>query len=751
MSVNYSAYPPTGVFSENLGIYYRTAQDIYNTIGGFGKPVDKSIALSWTKYHLSGGSFYFPNKNDITQNSAFSLNFNPSISKNNKVYNILTSCTSDATLTDNATQGYNTQKFVYPEITTTTRYTLNGTAVRYLSDYQPSRFFEWLYDQNKCTGLDGEWIDFCEAWLHMDDIANVHYWSFDYWNLLESTTTAINNATTINAYDNVVPVLGRFTKITRMIDNNFSTSIFCRGWNTEIFNIVFNSENGLINSIIYPTGLYDFFNWSDNQFYIFGNIPVIRNLNIQETVIDLFEPQGDIDVTFLYFDGVAYKNDNGVFIDAFGRQLTGDVENGGLRIEVWWRSGLPLRVKIHSCQHIKSILKTLCSYGIPVRSTQSRTNSTPLNGANPQNTEVSQFYQTKINTKTGEVKGDPQPLFVPENIQLIGNAGEIDLTYNDNISIEETPLETPDLYYIGNGVRTYALNKSNFDNYFTNLFGLPDDIVDLIQKYNTNLSEVTRNIMVFPFSVPNYTNTVVGNIVVHGSEIVQNANEIRKSTCIINAGSYFVESNESFTDYEPYSNYYIFIPYVGFTKLDSRDVVNHSISIRYVVDFLTGSCDACIFRDGVMLKTLQGIIGINIPIVSRDFSQMLRNVTSVVTNSANLAKSAFTKDVENVLQNVGATAIKSANISRNTTNETSTAGTSNNFVLPQYPFIIRIKAKTQNPENYGSTVGYACNVSDRLSEFSGYTVCRNVVIDNIVATSEECDMIKSLLESGVYI
>lgn len=754
MSVNYSQYPATGVFSENLGIYMRTAQDIYNDVGGFGRPVDKGIALSWSTYHLAGGTFYLPDASDITQSTSFSLHFNPSLSANNKVYNVLTSCVSDVTLYDNAVQGYNNQNRVYPEITTSTRYTLNGVAVRYLSDYEPSRFFEFMYAQNACQGFDGEWIDFREAWLHMDDVANPHYWTTGYRELFTSKTiVAINTATTVNAYDTIAPVTSRFTKMTRMIDNNYTTSIFCRNWSSELFSIIFNSDGDIAN-IIYPTGYDGDSDFNNSLFYVFGNMPKVRIYNMKTLTSSLFEnPQDGVDYQFLYFDGVAYKNDNGVFVDMFGKQLEGDVEKGALYFDVWWRSGQPYRVNIFACHHVKSILKTLCSSGIPVRTPQSISNGTPLNARNPQNTEVSQFYQTKINSRTGEVRGEPKPLYEPENIQLIGNAGEIELSYTENIVIDETPLETPDLYYIGNGVRTYALTKPNLDTYFTNLFGLPDDIVDLIQKYTANIAEVTRNIMVFPFSVPNYTTTVAGNIVVHGSEIVENASEIRKSTCIIKAGSYFVESNNSFTDYEPYSNYYIFIPYVGFTKLESRDVVNHAISIQYVVDFNTGACEACIFRDGVILKTLQGIMGVNIPIVSRDYSQMLQNITSVVANSANAVKSIIAMDWKNALLNSGSATfdLQSSDISRNTTSETSTAGTSNNFVLPQYPFIIRIKAKAQNPDNYASTIGHACNVSGTLSEFTGYTVCRNVVIDNVIATSEECDMIKSLLESGVYI
>ena len=748
MAVDYSKYPATGEFSTNLKIYYRTALDIYNAVGGFGGKVEKGISLSWTNYHLSGGTFYFPNVEDVTQSYAYSFNFRPSLFRNNKVYNVLTSCQTETTLKDNAIQGYNRADFVYPEITANTRYTLRGTAVRYLSDYQPSRFFQYIYSYNQTWGLDDEYQDFALAWLNMDNISSAHWWSYSFHDVLSRSIVGINTATSVTLYDDIEAVLSRNLKFTRMIDNNYTHSIFCRNWSRELFTIVFNMYDGIIQEVRMPTGYNPVFQWYNAQYYVFGNIPVVDNLNVQEALYDFY---GDISYggkSFIYFDGVPYKVENGKLVDALGRELAGDVEKGALFIYVEGHTDTQLIISVRCCHHVKSILKALCSCGLPVRTTQDYTASNPLNSINPQYEGVSQYYQTKINIRTGEVKGEPQPLYIPENAQLITNPNGIEIPYSDNITITETPLKVPEVFYISKGVRTYAMGQGDFNTLMQRLYELPADIFEIVKGFSENISESIRNVTVFPFHIPNNFLTASTNLVYYGEELLPSVNEVRRNNCIIDMGSFSVQGEGNFMDYEPYTQYFISLPYVGIRKLDSRDVVGKNINVKYIVDVQTGECRANVFRDGVLLSTHNGICGITIPIVSRDYATIISNINNIISSTASLTESPF--NANNTITSLFS-AVSSANIYRSSVTENGESGTTSSFTLPQYPYIIEIRSRYEIPENYGHSVGYVCEESGRIVDYTGFTICDNVDCSGIPCLEEEREAIRNILESGIYL
>ena len=64
-----------------------------------------------------------------------------------------------------------------------------------------------------------------------------------------------------------------------------------------------------------------------------------------------------------------------------------------------------------------------------------------------------------------------------------------------------------------------------------------------------------------------------------------------------------------------------------------------------------------------------------------------------------------------------------------------------------------LKQSERYPVNgYENTIGNACEYSTQLSGVSGWTVCSNVKnITPTGATENEIAMIKSLLESGVFL
>ena len=89
---------------------------------------------------------------------------------------------------------------------------------------------------------------------------------------------------------------------------------------------------------------------------------------------------------------------------------------------------------------------------------------------------------------------------------------------------------------------------------------------------------------------------------------------------------------DSFLDYSPYTEYELYVPFCGTTKLDAGDILGHTLNVRLVVDITTGSCTGYIMADELVIQSVTGSIAIEIPITGTDAatinSQIMNGVIS---------------------------------------------------------------------------------------------------------------------------
>ena len=90
-------------------------------------------------------------------------------------------------------------------------------------------------------------------------------------------------------------------------------------------------------------------------------------------------------------------------------------------------------------------------------------------------------------------------------------------------------------------------------------------------------------------------------------------------------------------------------------------------------------------------------------------------------------------------------------VGSSTTSQSGKSSPACNLSNPLLPYLIISRPTWEKPQNYEHTYGKVCHTSGLISSFSGFTVCRNVDVSGINCTELEQNMIKSLLESGVYL
>ena len=149
----------------------------------------------------------------------------------------------------------------------------------------------------------------------------------------------------------------------------------------------------------------------------------------------------------------------------------------------------------------------------------------------------------------------------------------------------------------------YGTIWSNFADFFLK----PENTIVSVFRYPFNITSVANST---EFMNP----IVVGDVqmkykdplsevdeTVSGNKLLVTSNEV------IDMGSYkFEEYFGSFLDYSPYTKINMFLPYCGFIQLQAENVMGKTVSLKYSISFVDGTCLAQVSAD-------------NVPIVSKEF------------------------------------------------------------------------------------------------------------------------------------
>lgn len=241
-----------------------------------------------------------------------------------------------------------------------------------------------------------------------------------------------------------------------------------------------------------------------------------------------------------------------------------------------------------------------------------------------------------------------------------------------------------------------------------------------------------------------------------------------------------------FRSYEPYYTAEIYLPYCGNVKLNPSIFLNANnttkIKVKYLVDLITGSCIAMVYRDNLVVEMATGQIGVNLPITGvqcADLQRDIANKQSALRTSRNTALASVAKTIVNAtgavsgspagmvgafssvmttLNSIESNKIAQYNIEHVQVPYNVKGGASplTDYAFEQFPRItfrrpVMLPEYEEHPEIYAHSVGYACIISDTISNYSGYAEITGVDLSGIVATDEEKTMIKNYLESGVYL
>ncbi|MBO7260760.1 MAG: hypothetical protein J6U97_04645 [Bacteroidaceae bacterium] len=258
--------------------------------------------------------------------------------------------------------------------------------------------------------------------------------------------------------------------------------------------------------------------------------------------------------------------------------------------------------------------------------------------------------------------------------------------------------------------------------------------------------------------------TPAGHIVIGGEDTGITASLIANEKSWVGAGTYDVpELNGNFLDYDPYTQYELYIPCCGWVSLPDI-VCGRKIAVKINYDLTTASIIGNVYVeiDGkqMIVASKSGMMGRETIVTGEAQGVRSAQITSALlsagTGALNVATGAMSGNAVAAVSggyNIVA-GLAQANIAANSAYTRTIGSTGGRALLCQFDqcYLKICTTRADIPLNYGHTCGYVCNVSGKVSDFTGYTVFDNVDVSGIgKATDREKKLIKQILESGVII
>ena len=350
----------------------------------------------------------------------------------------------------------------------------------------------------------------------------------------------------------------------------------------------------------------------------------------------------------------------------------------------------------------------------------------------------------------------------------------------------------------------YLLTKAEVDALAVKCYDIGHDLgsaPDIVQEMLTKLflkdgdpMDIIISLMFFPFNPAKYLITPPSQEEIFFGAFPTGITAKRWDNLIveIDLGSCTFyptmgDSIDDFRNYQPYTTAELQLPYIGSVDIDPHIYLGHKISVKYVVDLCTGSCQALIYRDSLVVDQLSGHIGSAVSVKGVD---QLEQLTAQQRAQANL-KQARNTQISNIARMgitaaaavgsvltggtlgvaLGAGAIGGASNLIHSQNSTEQAEYEVDHIQTPYREIGHASSITAyrgeqfcrliikrprmdasfSAERYAHSIGYATLSTAALSQFSGYTVCSSADLSGITATDQELNAIAAALRAGVYL
>lgn len=292
-----------------------------------------------------------------------------------------------------------------------------------------------------------------------------------------------------------------------------------------------------------------------------------------------------------------------------------------------------------------------------------------------------------------------------------------------------------------------------------------NSLVTDMQKMFGNVADAVISLNLIPLdftdATPNRGNILMGLIDSQIETTIAKQQFVTLDCGTIEIGEFFA----SYLDYSPYSKLQIYLPYIGVKDLDIDEFMNAYISVKYVIDIVSGDCVAFISKSGAIdnavvkdnpilgvLYQFAGNCALNVPISGSNYAQMHAADIGALISGAGVLGNFLTggmsapSAVTGILSTAANVVTSKPSVSRGGA-VSSTVG----YMSIQKPYLILTRPRMCLPEDQNTFTGYPAYVTMTPGDTSGYTEFEIIHLENIPATDAEKNELETLLKTGVIL
>lgn len=224
----------------------------------------------------------------------------------------------------------------------------------------------------------------------------------------------------------------------------------------------------------------------------------------------------------------------------------------------------------------------------------------------------------------------------------------------------------------------------------------------------------------------------------------------------VDMGTYtFEEYWASALDYSPYTSIQLFLPYIGNVDISPDDVMGKTLNVVYRCDIITGQILASIIVDGTVLFNQTGNFSMTVPFSGANFGEIYKSVIQGTVGAVTgIAGAVATGGASGIAMGATMTASATSGAVTGSKIQYQRGGATNmsaGYMGIQRCYVIITRPIQSLAVDYRKFQGYPSNVTEVLSNLSGFTAVESIHLENVPATDEEKNEIVKLLQEGVIL
>lgn len=314
------------------------------------------------------------------------------------------------------------------------------------------------------------------------------------------------------------------------------------------------------------------------------------------------------------------------------------------------------------------------------------------------------------------------------------------------------------------------------------------NVWDMIKQYFTTPMDAVFSLAIIPAqpSTSGEQAIVIGNYNSHVGAPVVNSDYTT-----VNCGSVYIPKFfNSYLDYDPYTTYKLFLPFIGEVDLNADEITAQNITIKYKVNVVTGDCVAFVMKGSNVFAEYNGNCARFLPLSSASYAAFIQATTAfaatAVTAGASLAGAGATGEAiesglatssgemtgngmvrlagnvaaqQSIGANLASSGINAVMGSKMSYSKAGRVGQGAGQIAVRTPYITVTRPNLTLPEKIDQAsssalrnyIGYSTNKIGPLSSFSGFTVVEACQLSSQHATDSEIAEALSMMKGGIII